>query len=136
MTKEEICRDIAEWAKKPMTQSNVETLAALLTLREHAEEICAKSGEDWGERWMQMVGQHWTLDEIRAARLAYSIDANDRELWIAANAMWSDLGEVLRVRGLGDNVELLLAMANAFYLKDADAVDNQLEEYWRHIVRH
>lgn len=136
MKKDEICRDIAEWAKKPMTPSNVATLAALLTLREHADEVCERDGEDFGARWMQMVGQHWTLDEIRAARLAYSIDANDRELWIAANAMWSDLGEVLRVRGMGDNVELLLAMANAFYLKDTDAVDNKLEEYWRHIVRH
>ena len=88
--------------------------------------------EDMAIEWvanMVPVHEYWTIEQTTAKmkELGYNLDRI--QYYTVANMMINDYHETLK-----DNPEVALKMANE-WLKDADAVDNKLYEYWKYIAK-
>ncbi len=56
------------------------------------------------------------------------------EFYVAMNAMYSDYSEAAKKFGV-DKPEFYACLAKLF-IEDPDAVDNKMEEYYKHVVKH
>ena len=91
-----------------------------------------KLSEEMAHNWvkeMEPIGMHWTYEETTNAmhNMGYSCDALN--FFVVANMMYNDYYELVK-----DDEALALKMAYA-WLKDKDAKDDKLYNYWKHIAK-
>lgn len=95
-----------------------------------------KLDKKMAEDWMRNLagGAHWTLEQVKQAMKQNGMEKDPVEMWVAVNATYSDMAEVLEkfnVRDLKDYLEL----ACAFWLDDEDAKPGKLALYYENIVK-
>lgn len=91
-----------------------------------------KLSEEMAHSWvkeMEPIGMHWTIEETTNAmyNMGYSCDTTN--YFVVANMMYNDYYELVK-----EDEALALKMANA-WLKDEDAKDDKLYNYWKHIAK-
>ena len=91
-----------------------------------------KLSEEMAHSWvkeMEPIGMHWTVEETTNAmyNMGYSCDVTN--YFVVANMMYNDYYELVK-----EDEALALKMAYA-WLKDEDAKDDKLYNYWKHIAK-
>lgn len=91
-----------------------------------------KLTDELSKKWvahMEPAGEHWTMEETTNAKnaLMYS-DVNNLDFYVVANMMYNDYYDIVK-----DDETLALRLARD-WLKDTDAKDNKLYEYYKHIA--
>lgn len=81
-------------------------------------------------------GGRYTWHQTQQYAMNMGITGQQRllEMYWAMNAMYADYAKVAKKFGV-DKPEFYACMAKAF-LEDPDAVDNKVEEYYKHVVGH
>lgn len=93
--------------------------------------------EEWCDTMMNAdgtKGPHWTLEQTQDVAKQRGITCDKVDFWAAMNMMYSDYCKVAKMYS-ADNANFYADLAAAF-LKDKDAVDGKLVEYWDCIVEH
>ena len=91
-----------------------------------------KLNEEMAHEWvknMKPAGLHWTMEQTTNAMksLGYNCDALD--FFVVANMMYNDYFNIVK-----DDEEMALRLAYD-WLKDEDAKENKLYNYWKHIIK-
>lgn len=95
----------------------------------------AKAWVDGMENQDGTRGMHWTKDQVANVAKAAGIKADTERMWVAINAVYSDIGKTLAKYGI-TKPEAIAEIAYAFWLDDADAVPDKLYAYWDYVVKH
>lgn len=92
-------------------------------------------------KWMRQIensdgttGAKWTREQTDEIMHRSAVKCNPMEFYATMNMLYSDYGKVAHEFGVC-NEAFFSRLAEAF-LCDADAVEDKLEEYWEHVVRH
>ena len=91
-----------------------------------------KINEETAHKWvsdMQPKHQHWTLDETTEVMMKLGYNCDRLEFYVVANMMYNDYYDLVK-----DNEALALQMAYS-WLKDVDAKECKLYEYWKHVIK-
>lgn len=80
------------------------------------------------------TGAKWTREQTDEIMHRSAVKCNPMEFYATMNMLYSDYGKVAHEFGVC-NEAFFSRLAEAF-LCDADAVEDKLEEYWEHVVRH
>ena len=91
-----------------------------------------KITEELADKWvksMQPIGIHWTIDETTNAMesMGYSFDKID--FYVVANMMYNDYYTLVK-----DDETLALKLAYD-WLKDDDAKEHKLYQYWKYVIK-
>ena len=87
--------------------------------------------QEIAEKWvksMKPIGLHWTMEETTNAMQSLGYNFNSIDFFVVANMMYNDYYNLVK-----DDETLALKMAND-WLKDEDAKENKLYNYWKYIV--
>lgn len=91
-----------------------------------------KISEEMAQKWvkaMKPVGLHWTLEETTDAMESLGYSFNDLDFFVVSNMIYNDYFETVR-----DDETLALKLAYQ-WLKDEDAKDDKLYEYWKYVIK-
>ena len=91
-----------------------------------------KISEEMAEEWvsnMKPKHEHWTYEETTSAMQSMGYNCDKIEYFIVANMMYNDYYDIVK-----DDEELALKMAY-HWLKDEDAKECKLYEYWKHVIK-
>ena len=91
-----------------------------------------KISEEMAQKWvkaMKPVGLHWTLEETTDAMESLGYSFNDLDFFVVSNMIYNDYFETVR-----DDETLALKLAYQ-WLKDEDAKDDKLYEYWKYVTK-
>jgi hypothetical protein len=114
----------------------------------HGSYEMGHDGEDYGltyeeaEEWVRSMknadGSHggkWEMEELEKVLRERGIKCDILTIYAGMNALYSDLGEVMKSFGIKDsNVDFWLELCKAFWLEDEDAVEDKLAVYYDCIV--
>lgn len=94
----------------------------------YGKKISEEMANEWVHR-MKPMGKHWDMEETTNAMysLGYSLDQID--FFVVANMMYNDYYNLVK-----EEETLALKMAED-WLKDTDAKDDKLYNYWKYIVK-
>ena len=94
----------------------------------YGKKISEEMADEWVHR-MKPIGKHWDMEETTNAMysLGYSLDQID--FFVVANMMYNDYYNLVK-----EEETLALKMAE-YWLKDTDAKDDKLYNYWKYIVK-
>ena len=94
----------------------------------YGKKISEEMADEWVHR-MKPMGKHWDMEETTNAMysLGYSLDQID--FFVVANMMYNDYYNLVK-----EEETLALKMAED-WLKDTDAKDDKLYNYWKYIVK-
>lgn len=88
--------------------------------------------EEMANEWvedMQPVGEHWTMEDTTNAMNSLAYKDRNIDFYVVANMIYNDYYDLVK-----DNEELTLKMAHS-WLNDADAKEDKLYCYWKHIIK-
>lgn len=91
-----------------------------------------KISEEMAEEWvsnMKPKHKHWTYEETTSAMQSMGYNCDKTEYFIVANMLYNDYYDIVK-----DDEELALKMAY-HWLKDEDAKECKLYEYWKHVIK-
>lgn len=89
--------------------------------------------EDMASKWihsMKPYGMKWTKEQTDEVIKKYGLNINEIDFWTMMNSMYNDYHNIF-----DDNVETYIKLARDF-IKDEDAVDSKVYEYWKYIAKH
>lgn len=94
----------------------------------YGKKIAENMADEWVHN-MKPMGKHWTMDETTNAmyNLGYSLDQID--FFVVANMMYNDYYNLVK-----EDETLALKMAED-WLKDVDAKEDKLYNYWKHVIK-
>ena len=84
--------------------------------------------EEWVSN-MKPKHEHWTIEETTNAMQKMGYSCDKIEFYVVANMTYNDYYNIVK-----DDEELALRLAYD-WIKDEDAKDNKLYEYWKHIIK-
>ena len=91
-----------------------------------------KISEEMAEHWVQKMkpnGKHWNMDETSNAMYSLGYNLDPIDFFVVSNMIYNDYYNLVK-----ENEELALKMAED-WLKDTDAKDDKLYNYWKYIVK-
>jgi thioredoxin-related protein len=91
-----------------------------------------KISEEMAEHWVQKMkpnGKHWNIDETNNAMYSLGYNLDQIDFFVVSNMIYNDYYNLVK-----ENEELALKMAED-WLKDTDAKDDKLYNYWKYIVK-
>ena len=94
----------------------------------YGKKLTEEKAMNW-VRSMKPKGEHWSMEETTSAMTSLGYECDKLEYYVVANMMYNDYYNIVR-----ENEELALKLAYD-WLSDADAIDNKLYEYWKHIAK-
>lgn len=106
-------------------------------LEEHQMDFSKEAIHKWMRRLENSdgtTGAKWTREQTDEIMHRSAVKCNPMEFYATMNMLYSDYGKVAHEFGVC-NESFFSRLAEAF-LCDADAVEDKLEEYWEHVVRH
>lgn len=89
--------------------------------------------EDMASKWihsMKPYGMKWTKEQTDEVIRKYNLNINEIDFWAIMNAMYNDYRNIF-----DDNAETYIKLSRDF-IKDEDAVDGKVYEYWKYITKH
>lgn len=94
----------------------------------YGKKISEEMANEWVQR-MKPIGKHWNMEETTNAMysLGYSLDQID--FFVVANMMYNDYYNLVK-----EEETLALKMAED-WLKDVDAKEDKLYNYWKHVIK-
>lgn len=101
-----------------------------LELKEMAygQVIDEETAVEW-VKGMSPYHEHWTIEQTYEAMQNLNYNLDKIEFYVVANMMYNDYYNIVK-----DDVTLALKLAHD-WLKDDDAKENKLYNYWKHIIR-
>ena len=81
------------------------------------------------------IGAHWTRDQVNQLANSKGFKGDRDELFIALNAVYSDLSEVFKKHGM-NNLDAYFDFTKAFWFDDKDAVPDKINAYYKYVVKH
>jgi hypothetical protein len=94
----------------------------------NGKKLSEEMAIDWVQK-MLPAHQHWTITETTNAMQELGYNCEKLEFWVVANMMYNDYYNLVK-----DDEGLALNLAKD-WLKDDDAVEDKLYEYWKHISK-
>lgn len=91
-----------------------------------------KISEEMAEHWVQKMkpnGKHWNIDETNNAMYSLGYNLDQIDFFVVSNMIYNDYYNLVK-----ENEELALKMAED-WLKDTDAKDDKLYNYWKYIAK-
>lgn len=95
---------------------------------ENGKKLTEEKAMEWVKD-MKPAGLHWTIDDTTMAMQKMGFNCDRVEFFIVANMMYNDYFNIVK-----DNEELALKLAYD-WIKDEDAKDDKLYEYWKHVIK-
>lgn len=99
-----------------------------------------RTAEEWVYSMRNSDGSRspmWEMEDVEMLCKKLGKRCDPLELWVAMNAVYSDLGDVFRKYGITERDEdFYMEVACAFWLEDEDAVQDKLSTYYECIVEH
>ena len=92
-----------------------------------------KLTEEMAANWINSMKPHgmkWTKEQTDEVLRKYGLNMNEIDFWAIMNAMYNDYGDIF-----DDNVETFIKLTRNF-IKDEDAVDGKVYEYWKYVTKH
>lgn len=94
----------------------------------YGKKISEEMAEDWVQK-MKPNGKHWNIDETNNAMYSLGYNLDPIDFFVVANMMYNDYYNLVK-----EEETLALKMAED-WLKDTDAKDDKLYNYWKYIVK-
>lgn len=94
----------------------------------NGKELTEEMANEWVYN-MKPKHEHWTMEETTEAMQKMGYNCDKLEFYVVANMVYNDYYDLVK-----DNEELALRLAND-WLKDEDAKENKLYEYWKHVIK-
>lgn len=89
--------------------------------------------EEMASKWinsMKPIGMKWTKEQTDEVLKKYGLNMNEIDFWTIMNAMYNDYHNIF-----DDNLETYIKLTRDF-IKDEDAVEGKVYEYWKYITKH
>lgn len=81
------------------------------------------------------TGAHWSLEQTKQIMTQKGLNCDPLKFYIAMNAVYSDLCKVFKKLGI-NSIDAYVDVAEAFWLKDEDAVKDKLAAYYTYVTKH
>ena len=137
ITKENISREIAHLLDEaPMSCGNLEKFVLLCKAMKYLSQVHREFTEDDAREWISHMDPpaRWTMEQTTSVMNQRGYHHKPCEFWAVMNMLVSDYGAVAAKYG-ADKPEFWADMADAF-IRDGDAEEGKVGQYWRDIVRH
>lgn len=95
----------------------------------YGKVLTEKMAENW-IRSMKPYGMKWTKAQTDEVLRKYGLNMNEIDFWAIMNAMYNDYHNIF-----DDEIEIYIKLARDF-IKDEDAIDGKVYEYWKCITKH
>lgn len=94
----------------------------------YGKVINKEMADNWVKS-MQPAGLHWTMEETTNAMKSLNFNCDTIEFYVVANMLYNDYYNILK-----DDEEMILKLAYS-WLKDTDAKEHKLYNYWKNIIK-
>lgn len=101
-------------------------------------DLTPEKAKEWVRRMQNedgTKGEHWSIDQVKRLMQQKGMELDPVKVWVAMNAMYSDLCKVNERHGIS-SPEYYLDAAVAFWIRDTDAVKDKLGAYYECVVKH
>lgn len=95
---------------------------------ENGKNITEEKAVEWVKD-MKPVGLHWTIDDTTSAMQKMGFNCDRIDFFVVSNMMYNDYFNIVK-----NDEELALKLAYD-WLKDEDAKNDKLYEYWKHVIK-
>ena len=94
----------------------------------YGKVISEEKAHEWVKS-MKPAGMHWTIEETNDAMKQLGFNCDELEFFVVANMMYNDYYSMVK-----EDEALALNLAY-HWLKDEDAKEDKLYEYWKYVIK-